>query len=108
MSSFTANISLLAKITDPKTFDMVMKAAAQTDDSDQHPRALSESGPRSTPEDHSRRMPVLAGKSPPPPAHISCTGTMVQTHQASSCSSLALSQMQVFQQQHCQGGLHYV
>ena len=29
MSSFVANISLLAKIADPKTFDMVMKAAAR-------------------------------------------------------------------------------
>ena len=29
MSSFAANMSSLAKITDPKTFDMVMKAAAQ-------------------------------------------------------------------------------
>ena len=29
MSSFAANISLLAKIADPETFDMVMKAAAQ-------------------------------------------------------------------------------
>ena len=28
MSSFVANISSLAKITDPETFDMVMKAAA--------------------------------------------------------------------------------
>ena len=29
MSSFVANMSLLAKITNPKTFDMVMKVAAQ-------------------------------------------------------------------------------
>ena len=29
MSSFAANISSLAKITNPKTFDMVMKAAAR-------------------------------------------------------------------------------
>ena len=29
MSSFMANISSLAKITDPETFDMVMKAAAR-------------------------------------------------------------------------------
>ena len=29
MSSFVANISLLAKITDPETIDMVMKAAAR-------------------------------------------------------------------------------
>ena len=79
-----------------------------TDDSDQHPRALPESGPRSTPEDNRRRMPVLAGKSPAPPTIISCMGTMVRTHPASSCSSLAPSQMQVFQWWHYQGGLHYV
>ena len=108
MSSFAANISSLAKIADPKTFDMVMKASGKTDDSGQHPRALPESGPRPTPEDHSRRMPVPAGKSHPPPACISHTGTTVQTHQASSCSGLAPSQMQVFQWQHHQGGLHYV
>ena len=29
MSSFVANMSLLAKICNPKTFDMVMKAAAR-------------------------------------------------------------------------------
>ena len=29
MSSFVANMSSLAKITDPETFDMVMKAAAR-------------------------------------------------------------------------------
>ena len=32
-------------------------------------------------------MPVPAGKSHPPPARISHTGTTVWTHQASSCSS---------------------
>ena len=79
-----------------------------TNDSDQHPGALPESSPRSTPEDDHRRMPVLAGKSPAPPTIISCMGTTVQTHPASSCSSLALSQMQVFQWHHCQGGLHYI
>ena len=96
MSSFVANISSLAKIADPETFNMVMKAAVETNDSGQCPRALPESSPRSTPKDHSRRMPVPAGKSHPPPAHISHTGTMVWTHQASSCSGLAPSQMQVF------------
>ena len=43
-----------------------------------------------------------------PQALISHTGTMVQTHQASSCSGLAPSQMQVFQWWHHQGGLHYI
>ena len=73
MSSFVANISSLAKITNPKTFDMVMKASGKTNDPGQCPGALPESGPRSTPEDHSRRMPVQAGKSHPPPARISHT-----------------------------------
>ena len=108
MSSFVANISSLAKIADPKTFNMVMKAATQPMIQSQHPGALPESGPRSTPKDHCRRMPVPAGKSHPPPALISHTGTMVWTHQASSCSGLAPSQMQVFQWRHCQGSLHYV
>ena len=52
MSSFTANMSSLAKITGPKTFDMAHEGSSSTDDSDQHPRALPESGPRSTPGDH--------------------------------------------------------
>ena len=93
MSSFVANISSLAKIADPETFNMVMKAAARL----MIQVNIPESGPRSTPEDHCRRMPVPAGKSHPPPACISHTGTMVWTHQASSCSGLAPSQMQVFQ-----------
>ena len=108
MSSFVANISSLAKIADPETFDMVMKAAARLMIQVNIPERYLRSSPRSTPEDHTRRTPVPAGKSHPPPAHISHTGTMVQTHQASSCSGLAPSQMQVFQWQHCQGGLHYI
>ena len=108
MSSFVANISSLAKITDPKTFDMVMKAVARLMIQVNVPEHYLSPVPRSTPKDHSRRTPVLAGKSHPPPAHNSGTGTMVWTHQASSCSGLAPSQMQVFQWQHCQGGLHYV
>ena len=108
MSSFVANMSSLAKIANPKTFNMVMKAAAQPMIQINIPEHYLSPGPRSTPKDHCRRMPVPAGKSPPPPALISCMGTMVQTHQASSCSSLAPSQMQVFQWWHHQGGLHYI
>ena len=108
MSSFMANISSLAKIANPETLQHGHEGSSLTDDSGQHPRALPESGPRSTPEDHHRRTPVPAGKSHPPLALISCTGTMVWTHQASSCSGLAPSQMQVFQWWDHQGGLHYI
>ena len=66
MSSFTANISL-AKITDPKTFDMVMKAAARPMIQINVPERYLSLVQDPPPKDHSRRMPVPAGKSPPPP-----------------------------------------
>ena len=108
MSSFAANISSLAKIADPETFNMVMKAAArpmiQVNIPEHYLSPVQDPPPKTTAEEWLSRL----GKSHPPPAHISCTGTTVQTHQASSCSGLALSQMQVFQWRHHQGGLHYI
>ena len=108
MSSFMANISSLAKITDPETFDMVMKAAAQLMiqiNVPEHYLSLVQDPPLKTTAEEclSQLEKVLL-----PLALISCTGTMVQTHQASSCSGLAPSQMQVFQWRHHQGGLHYI
>ena len=108
MSSFAANMSSLAKIADPKTFNMVMKAAARLMiqvNIPEHYLSLVKDPP---PKDFHRRTHVPAGKSHPPPALVSHTGTTVRTHQASSCSSLAPSQTQVFQWQHHQGSLHYV
>ena len=108
MSSFTANISSLAKITNPKTFNMVMKAAAQLmiqiNVLEHYLSPVQDPPPKTTTEEClSQLEKVLL-----PLALVSCTGTTVRTHQASSCSSLAPSQMQVFQWWHCQGGLHYV
>ena len=108
MSSFMANISSLAKITDPKTFDMVMKAAARPMIQINIPECylclVQDPPPKTTAEEClSWLEKVLL-----PPALISHTGTTVQTHQASSCSGLAPSQMQVFQWRHHQGGLHYI
>ena len=108
MSSFVANMSSLAKIADPKTFDMTMKAAAWLMIQINVPGALPESSAGSTPEDNCRRMTVLVGDSPTPPSSISCMGTMVQTHLASSCSCLVVPQVQVLQWWHGQGSLHYV
>ena len=79
MSSFVANISSLAKIADPETFDMVMKAAARPMIQVNIPECYLSPVQDPTPKDHSRRMPVPPGKSHPPQAHISHTGTMVQT-----------------------------
>ena len=92
----------------PRDLQHGHEGSCSTDDSDQCPGALPESGPRSTSEDDYGRMTVPAGESPTPLSVISCMGTTVQTHLASSCSCLAVPQMQVFQQWHCQGGLHYI
>ena len=108
MSSFVANISSLAKIADPKTFNMVIKAAVKPMIQVNIPECYLSLVQDPPPKTSSRRMPVPAGKSHPPPARISHTGTKVWTHQASSCSGLAPSQTQVFQWWHHQGGLHYV
>ena len=108
MSSFAANISSLAKIADSKTFDMVMKAVArpmiQVNVLEHYLSPVQDPPPKTTAEE---RLSQLEKVILPWPTSLD-TGTMVQTHQASSCSSVAPSQMQVFQWRHCQGGLHYV
>ena len=70
--SFTTNISSLAKITNPEIFWHGHEGSGKTDDSGQRPRVLPESGPRSTPKDHSRRMPCPGWKksSSPRPASL--------------------------------------
>ena len=74
MLSFVANILSLAKITDPETFDMVMKAAAQPMIQVNIPEcylSLVQDPPlKTTAEEHLSRLE----KSHPPPALISCTG----------------------------------
>ena len=107
MSLFAANMSSLAKICDPETFDMVMKAAARTDDSDQHPGVLSESSARSPPKMTAEEI-VTVGEGPASPSSISCTGTTVWTHPTSRCSHLAVPQVQILQWRHSQGSLHHI
>ena len=108
MLSFMANISSLAKIADPETFDMVMKAAAQPmiqiNVPEHYLSLVQDLSLKATAEEClSRLEKVLL----PQPSSLT-QETMVWTHQASSCSSLAPSQMQVFQWRHHQGGLHYI
>ena len=107
MSLFAANISSLAKIANPETFDMVMKAAVrlmiQVNIPEHYLSPVQDPPPKTTAEECLSWLEKVI--LPRPASH---TGTMVWTHQASSCSSLALSQMQVFQWQHHQGGLHYI
>ena len=107
MSSFAANISL-ANIANPETFNMVMKAAAQPmiqiNVPEHYLSPVQDPALKTTAKEClSQLEKVLL----PQPSSLT-QEPMVRTHQASSCSSLALSQMQVFQWWHHQGGLHYV
>ena len=108
MSLFVANISLLAKITNPETFDMVMKAAArlmiQVNIPECYLSLVQDPPPKTTAEEH---LSWLEKVILPRPASLT-QEPRYGTHQASSCSSLAPSQMQGFQWWHHQGGLHYV
>ena len=108
MSSFVANMSSLAKITNPETSDMVMKVAArpmiQINIPECYLSPVQDPPPKTTAEECLSWLE----KSPAPLTVVFCMGTMVWTHPASGCSHLAPSQMQVFQQWHHQGGLHYI
>ena len=60
MSSFTANISSLAKIANPKTFDMVMKAVArlmiQVNILERYLSLVQDPPPKTTAEEHLSRL----------------------------------------------------
>ena len=108
MSSFMANISSLAKIANPETFDMVMKAAArlmiQVNIPECYLSPVQDPPLKTTAEECLSQLEKVIL---PQPASLA-QEPWGQTHQASSCSGLAPSQMQVFQWRHHQGGLHYV
>ena len=109
MSSFVANMSSLAKICNPKTFDMVMKAAArlmiQINIPEHYLSPVQDPPP---PKDDCRREIVTAGEGPASPSGISCMEIMVWTHPTAGCSHLAVPQVQILQQRHSQGSLHNV
>ena len=106
MSSFVANMSSLAKIADPETFDMVMKAAArpmiEINVLECYLSPVQDPPPKMTAEERLTWLEKVLL-----PRAVSCMGTMVQTHPASSCSHLAVPQVQVLQWRHGQGSLHH-
>ena len=107
MSSFAANMSSLAKICYPETFDMVMKAAARLMiqiNVLEHYLSLVQDPPK---DDHRREI-VMVGEGPASLSGVSCMGTLVWTHPTSSCSHLAVPQVQILQWWHSQGSLHHI
>ena len=60
------------------------------------------------PKDNYRREIDTAGEGSASPSGMPCMGTTVWTHPTSSCSCLAVPQMQIIQWQHSQGSMHHV
>ena len=108
MSSFVANMSSLAKIASPETFDMVMKAAArpmiQINILEHYLSPVQDPPLKTTAEERLSRLErVLL------PQVVSLAWEpWYRPTPASSCSCLAVPQMQVFQWWHHQGGLHHI
>ena len=108
ISSFVANMSSLAKITDPETFNMVMKAAAQPmiqiNIPERYLSPVEDPPSKTTAEEWVSwlekvlfpRAASLAWEPRYRPTWLLAAG------------HLAAPQMQVFQWQHRQGGLHYI
>ena len=96
MSSFAANMSSLAKICDPETYDMVLKATARPMIQVNIPECYL-SLVQDPPKDNCRRKVGMAreGFASPGKFSMSYKRTKIQTHQASSCSHFIVPQMEV-------------
>ena len=91
MSSFAANMSLLAKICDPKMFDMVLKATTRPMiqvNIPEHYLSLVHDPPK----DKHRRKADMTQEGFTSPSGMSYKRTTIWTHQASSCSHLVVPQ----------------
>ena len=92
MSSFAANMSSLAKICDPETFDMVLKAMAMLMIQINVPECYL-SLVQDPPKDNCRRKIDMAQEGFASMSGMSYKRTTIWTHQASSCSHLVVPQM---------------
>ena len=93
MSSFAANMSLLAKIYNPKMYDMVLRVAARPMIQVNIPECyLSLVQDPPPPKDDHRRKVDMAREGFASPSSVSYKRTMIWTHQASSHSHLVAPQ----------------
>ena len=108
MSLFVVNMSSLAKICDPETFDIVMKAAArpmiQINVPEHYLSPVQDPPPKMTAEE---RLTWLEKVLLPQVASLAWE-PWFWTHPASSCRHLAVPQVQILQWQHSQGSMHHV
>ena len=102
MSSFAANISLLAKICNPEMYDMVLKVTVrpmiQVNILEHYLSPVQDPPPK---DDHRRKVGTAReGLASPGEFGMSYKRTKIRTHQASCCCHLVMPQMKVLQQWH--------
>ena len=92
MSSFAANMSLLAKICDPETYDMVLRVTARPMIQVNVPECYLSLVQDPPPKDNHRRKVDMAQEGFASPSSVSYKRTTIWTHQVSSCSHLVVPQ----------------
>ena len=110
MSSFVANMSLLVMICDPEMYDIILKVTARPMIQVNIPELYLSPVQDPPPEDNHKRMVSMAqeGFVSPGKFGMSNKRTKIQTLQASCCSHLVMTQMEVLQQWHGQRSMHHI
>ena len=109
MSSFVANMSSLAKICDPETYDMVLKATARPMIQVNVPECYL-SPVQYPPKDNCRREIGTSQEdfASPGKCSMSSKRTKIWAHQASHCGHLVVTQVEILQQWHGQRSMHHI
>ena len=103
MSTFAANMSSLVKICDPVTYDMVLKVTARLMiqvNVPEHYLSPVQDPPKTTTE--KRLVHLKKVLLPPGECGMHSERTKIRAHQASHCSHLVVTQMEILQQWHGQ------
>ena len=110
MSSFAANMSSLAKICDPETYNMVLKVTARPMIQVNVPECYLSPVQDPPPKDNHRREIGMSqeGFASLGKCGMSSKRTKIWAHQASRCSHLVATQMKILQQWHSQRSMHHI
>ena len=111
MSTFAANMSSLSKICDPETYNMVLKVTArlmiQVNVLEHYLSPVQDPPP---PKDNHRGEIGVSQKGFATQGECGMLSerTKIWAHQASHCSHLVVTQMEILQQWHGQRSMHHI
>ena len=108
-STFVANMSSLAKICDPETYNMVLKVTTRLMIQVNIPECYL-SLVQDHPKDNHREEIGASQKgfATPGKCGMLSEGTKIQAHQASCCSHFVVTQMEILQKWHGQRSMHHI